>query len=224
MLEENRPDWKTSPAGTRVRVALWLMDAVGIGNAFTKAQLRDAFPGVEQIDRRMRELRPDGWVIATSRDDRSLDQDELRLVAAGSKVWEGGYSRGEGSPKISAKARTATFAADGYVCVLCGIGAGETFPDDQSRAARLTCQRVTSPDGTTGLRTVCDRCHAGGQPCEASAAVLDAVRRLDAQERQALEGWVARGERERRPADRVWARLRRLPAADRAAIADAFRM
>lgn len=54
------PDWRTHQAGTRVRVALWLHSEVPVGSSFTKAQLRDAFPGVEQVDRRMRDLRASG--------------------------------------------------------------------------------------------------------------------------------------------------------------------
>jgi hypothetical protein len=202
-----------------------LVEVIGVGNVFTKSQLRDAFPGVEQVDRRMRELRGDGWAIATSREDRSLEQDELRLLVAGGKVWEEGYRRAaKGSPRLTAKARAAAFAADGYVCVLCGMGAGETYPDDRSAVARLVCQRTIGRDGGAELRTVCDRCHAAAEPCEPAADVLNAARQLDAVERRVLTGWMARGERDRRPADRVWARLRRLPATELATIADAFSM
>src|SRR3954468_17866908 len=85
------PDWRTSGAGSKIRVALWLVAAVGTGGTFTKADLRAAFPAVEQVDRRMRDLRADGWVIATYREDRSLASDELRLVRVGAPVWETGY-------------------------------------------------------------------------------------------------------------------------------------
>src|SRR3954471_10820587 len=114
------PDWRTYESGTRVRAALWLMDAVGVGNSFTKAELRAAFPGVEQIDRRLRDLREDGWVIATYREDRSLDSDELRFVSMGGPVWERSYRR-SGSPPVSAKMRSEVFAADQHTCVVCGV-------------------------------------------------------------------------------------------------------
>ena len=61
------------------------------------AELRNAFPSVEQIDRRMRDLRAEGWVIATYREDRSMSQDELRLVAMGGRVWEEAYHSRSGA-------------------------------------------------------------------------------------------------------------------------------
>lgn len=51
-------DWRDGALGTRVRVALWLRDEVGVGNVFSKAALRAAITGAEQVDRRMRDLRP----------------------------------------------------------------------------------------------------------------------------------------------------------------------
>lgn len=57
---ENGPDWRDEALGTRVRVALWLRDEVGEGRTFKKQALRSAIPGSEQVDRRMRDLRPSG--------------------------------------------------------------------------------------------------------------------------------------------------------------------
>src|SRR4051812_31923095 len=145
------PDWKPSTAGTRVRAALWLVDVVGVGNSFKKADLREAFPGVEQVDRRMRDLRDDGWVIATNREDRSLELDELRFVSMGGRVWEAGYRR-SAAPTVTAKLRSAVFAADQHTCVVCGVIGGDAFPDDPLRTARLTCQRMPGEDGALRLR------------------------------------------------------------------------
>ena len=119
------PDWRTSRAGSKVRVALWLIAEVGTGGTFTKADLRAAFPAVEQVDRRMRDLRAEGWVIATYREDRSLAADELRLVTVGARVWEPGYR--PRSRAVPARERRAVFSRDGYACRYCGISAGETY-------------------------------------------------------------------------------------------------
>ncbi|MFC5155611.1 hypothetical protein [Streptomyces amakusaensis] len=73
---------------TKVRTALWLATEVGEGSVYTKAQLREAFPDVAQIDRRVRELRGHGWVIATNRDDPGLRSHEARFVRAGDPVWQ----------------------------------------------------------------------------------------------------------------------------------------
>ena len=213
----NVPDWRTSRSGTRVRAALWLVDVVGVGNSFTKADLRAAFPGVEQIDRRMRDLRDDGWVIATYREDRSLDPDELRFVSMGSPVWEGGYRR-TGAPAVTAKLRSAVFAADQHMCVVCGVIGGDAFPDDALRIARLTCQRMPGDEGSLRLRTVCDRCQSGTDRGESQESVLAAGRALSDAELGELVAWAERGARVPRPADLVWARLARLPAEERDAV------
>src|SRR3954451_2362547 len=117
------PDWKTSSAGARIRVALWLVTEIGEGGTFTKSQLREAFPNVEQVDRRMRDLRPEGWSILTAAEDPTLAPEELRLGRIGGRVWERGY-RSNAKSTLSAKERQAIFLADGYQCVLCGTAGG----------------------------------------------------------------------------------------------------
>lgn len=215
------PDWRTSTAGTRVRAALWLRTEVGVGGTFTKAQLRNAFPNVEQVDRRMRDLRAEGWVIATYREDRSLATDELRLVEEGGPVWQKGY-RSRSAPAVTDRDRQAAFAADGYACTHCGIMAGETYPDDALRTAKLSLARVTGHSGSgVTLLTVCDRCQAaaGEGPIDALAG-LDA---LSAEQRRRLAGWIAAGSRPEPPEETFWRRYRRLPAADRRAVEEHLR-
>jgi hypothetical protein len=200
-------------------VALWLANEVGVGESFTKAELRDAFPGVEQVDRRMRDLRAEGWVIATYREDRSLASDELRLVALGGAVWERGYRSKASAAGISDKQRQEIFAADGFVCIHCGVGGGEPYPDDPVRTAKLTIARAQpAEDGSPRLATVCDRCHLRGSAEASADAVASAVADLDDESRERLRGWIVRGARERDPLDELWAAYRRLTSADRANI------
>lgn len=207
------PDWRASTAGTRVRVALWLHSEVGEHGTFTKAQLRDAFPGVEQVDRRMRDLRAEGWIIATYRQDRSLSADELRLVREGGRIWERGY-RSRAASSVTDKERQATFAADGYACRHCGIMGGDTYPDDPVRTATLTLARVPAVPGAA-LLTLCDRCHAGAQDQPADGSVLDDLGLLDDAQRARLAAWVTRGARPDQPEEALWRRYRRLPAGAR---------
>nr|BFE76826.1 hypothetical protein GCM10020092_101270 [Actinoplanes digitatis] len=79
------PDFK---GGTMVRAALWLVQVVGEGNTFTKEQLRLAFPGVSQADRRLRDLRDYRWSILTSTEDASLLAEEQRFLHVGVPVWD----------------------------------------------------------------------------------------------------------------------------------------
>ena len=78
-----------------VRGALWLLQVVGEGNTFTKNQLRDAFPGVSQVDRRIRDLRDYGWVVYSSTEDASLLREDQRFVKAGVPVWDPKARRAE---------------------------------------------------------------------------------------------------------------------------------
>jgi hypothetical protein len=198
-----------------VRVALWLHTEVGAGGSFTKQQLRDAFPKVEQIDRRMRDLRAEGWVIATYREDRSLAADELRLVEEGGPVWEVTYrSRQRGS--VTDKQRQAVFAADNYLCLYCGVSGGESYADDPLRTAKLTAARVPLTDGGTHqLATCCDRCHVGQPAVDSAAHLLERADTLGAAERARLAAWVHQGSRSSIPELELWAQYRRLPAAER---------
>lgn len=91
-----------------MRVALWLRDEIGIGGAFSKAAPRVAITGAERVDRRMRDLRPAGWVIKTNLDRPSLQPDQLYLEELGAPVWEREH-RAAGLRQISAKTRR-------YVC------------------------------------------------------------------------------------------------------------
>ncbi|MEU6401063.1 hypothetical protein ABZ867_29315 [Streptomyces cinnamoneus] len=88
MSTEEVPQWRDSTRGSMVRGAAWLLQEVGEGEKFTKAQLRAAFPELAQIDRRLRDLREFGWVIHTSREDPTLSQSEQRFVKKGLDVWD----------------------------------------------------------------------------------------------------------------------------------------
>ncbi|WP_347057387.1 hypothetical protein ABC795_11830 [Blastococcus sp. HT6-30] len=209
------PDWRTSTKGTRVRAALWLCTEVREGGTFTKAQLREAFPGVEQIDRRMRDLRAEGWVLATYREDRSLSQDELRLVQVGGAVWDPSY-RSKVQNSVSDKERQQIFAADDYMCVYCGVSGGESFVDDPLRAAKLTLSRVSSTDGqTTRLATCCDRCHVATRDDAPATDLSAAIEELSDEQRTRLLHWIRTGSRPVALEEQLWARYRRLPHAVR---------
>lgn len=216
------PDWRTAPIGTRSRVALWLTSEVGADGVFTKAQLRDAFPNVEQIDRRMRDLRTEGWVIATYREDRTLEPDELRLVKRGGDVWVRGY-QAQQAAAVPDKVRNATISADGFRCVRCGIGAGDAYVDDLHHRAQLSVFKAgADTEGRPGqqLITLCDRCRRGLVEAGATTAeqLLWLLKRLDADQLLRFKGWVRFDVRQQDPASALWAMYRQLPAEQRALV------
>jgi hypothetical protein len=219
------PDWRSPALGTRVRVALWLAGEVGENGKFTKTDLRTAFPGVSQIDRRMRDLRQAGWEIATYREHADLGPEEQRLVKIGSPVWEPRH-RAAGLGLLTNSVRRQVLDRDHNRCVRCGIGAGETYPDSSSTTARLVVHHFV-PLGQAGgkdtidnLATECTRCADGArQPMTPSPAeVWQRVEELPPRDRVRVLAWLVRGKRDFSPAEQAFADARRLPPDERQAL------
>lgn len=193
-----------------VRGALWLLQVVGEGNTFTKNELREAFPKVSQIDRRIRDLRDYQWVVYSSTEDASLLAEDQRFVQAGVPVWDP-KARREAAPQkaITAKERQRILARDNYSCVLCGISGSETYPDDTVMTAVLAISRCTTLDlhgqETETLVTECKRCRAGGSHTPATVdEAIAAAAELDVSELRRLRRWVERRRRGTTPLDRAW--------------------
>lgn len=215
------PDFK---GGTMVRAALWLVQVVGEGNTFTKEQLRLAFPGVTQADRRLRGLRDFQWSILTSVEDAALLAEQQRFVRAGVPVWDPAARRAA-APQVSmsAKEKLIALGSDDYMCTICGISGGESYADDVTQTGVLSVSRRPTllPDGreTVMLITECKRCRAGsdGSPARADE-VLAAIDSLDEDDRRRLRRWIVRGRRVVTPLDRAWNSYRRLPSDARGAV------
>jgi hypothetical protein len=216
---EQQPAWDDSglAAGTMVRGALWLLQVVGEGNTFTKNQLRNAFPGISQVDRRIRDLRDYGWVVYSNIEDASLMAEDQRFVKAGVAVWDPKARRSATPQKaISSKERQAVLARDGYMCTLCGIAGAEPYPDDGLITAVLSVSRrpVTGVDGREreALVTECKRCKAGRHvaPVDVKVAVV-AANGLGPGERRRLLRWMERGRRGATELDLAWGAYLRVP-------------
>lgn len=214
IIDMNLPDWRTSIAGTRTRVALWLASQIGEGGVFTKAQLREAFPGVEQIDRRMRDLRQEGWILTTYSQERSLAVDELRLVRIGGHIWEAGYKSNLTS-RPSDRQRRETLARDNFSCVFCGIGAGETYSDDPALAGQLSVTWCDAAAPRGRYVTTCKRCRNPLEEIVSGDAVYEAAATLAPDEMRILADWIRVGHRTPRQIDRVWGLLRLLSRGER---------
>lgn len=205
------PNWKTYDGGTKVRIALWLHDVVGPGGVFTKAQLRAAFPNVEQVDRRMRDLRPEGWVIHTNTQDVTLDPEELRLVKVGGRVWEKAY-RSAATSAVSESERRAVMLRDNYACVFCGISAGEGYFDESSRTAVLGVIRSNASSGRASLVTSCARCRAAAGGTVSASDVQHQIQELCPEDANTFLQWAARGRKPKSALDMAWLSYLRLPA------------
>ncbi|MFJ8211918.1 hypothetical protein [Streptomyces sp. NPDC096033] len=212
------PSWTDEKFGTMKRAALWLVTVVGEGNVFTKEDVKKAFPGVSQADRRVRDLRDFGWRIDTNREDLALNQHEQRFVSQGEPVWEPGKGTRPAS-SITDTRRREILTRDGHHCRSCGITAGETYAGTFVSAQLDIARRpVIQPDGTTQVEQVaeCNRCRVGGKGLTADlGAVLARMDRLGGMDRKTLTEWVEADAREFAEVERLWADIRTLPADSR---------
>lgn len=220
--EHGLPSWEDASYGTMKRAALWLVTVIGVGEVFTKEQLRDAFPGVAQVDRRMRDLRDYGWKIDTNREDPTLEPYEQRFVVRGADVWVPGKAVKVDADSLSTKRRREIMARDGHFCRSCGIAQGETYAGSFETAQLDIARReVIQPDGSASVQLVteCNRCRVGGRTLTADVGkVLAGIRSLGRLEKRILAGWVADNHREFNAIEQLWADYRSLPEESRAEV------
>ncbi|MFI2783084.1 hypothetical protein [Streptomyces sp. ALB3] len=209
------PSWENEKLGTMKRAALWLLTVVQEGGTFTKEDVKSAFPGISQADRRVRDLRDYGWKIDTHREDASLGQSEQRFVAAGQPVWEPGKAT-KSSAALTETQRRAILTRDGNRCRSCGITPGQTYSGTfETAQIDIARRKVKLPNGTWSVQPIaeCNRCRVGGRTLEADlAGVLGGVQKLGGLQLQTLKDWVAADEREFSIVERLWADFRTLPA------------
>jgi len=209
------------------RAALWLVQVVGEGNTFTKNQLREAFPEVAQIDRRMRDLRNFGWKIDTNREDVSLEPSEQRFVIQGASVWEAGKGSRERIATITASQRHEVLMRDGHRCRSCGIGPGERYVLTEITSQLDVARReVSLPNGSREVQLVieCNRCRIGNRDMVVDVRdLLIRIERLPTIEKKMLSAWIAQDARAFSAVEEVWTAYRTLPAEARTHVRDALR-
>ncbi|MEU6158248.1 hypothetical protein [Streptomyces sp. NPDC047130] len=220
------PSWEDQTLGTMKRVALWLVQVVGVGNTFTKNQLRETFQGVSQVDRRMRDLRDFEWKIDTNREDDELEADQHRFVAQGIAVWEPGKGTRKTGGTITAAQRHEVLMRDGHMCRSCGIGPGETYVGtDATSQLDVARRQVRLPNGQIEMQLVieCNRCRIGNRNLVANVDdLLSRINLLPAYEKKILAGWVVDDARHLSELERIWADYRSLPAEARQHVKDAL--
>ncbi|MFD8922460.1 hypothetical protein ACFV0Y_32260 [Streptomyces sp. NPDC059569] len=219
------PSWTDKKYGTMKRAALWLVTVIGEGNTFTKEDVKSAFPGISQADRRVRDLRDHDWQIDTHREDLTLGPHEQRFVKQGAPVWEPGKATKSGA-SVTQTRRREVLAKDGHICRSCGIAPGETYAGSYESAqldiARRTVKQLSGGEQVE-LVAECNRCRVGGRGQTVDlGALLASVASLGGLERKMLTGWVSEEKREFSTVERLWADYRALPAESRAKVREAL--
>lgn len=216
---EGLPDWRDAHGGGLVRGALWLMQEVGPGHTFTKAQLRAAFPDTAQIDRRIRDLRDYGWVIDTSREDLSLDQAEQRFVRPGIRVWDPA-ERKRGTRAVSSSIRKTVPPPPTFVCELCGRSIDKLPPGSRLNLSRRVRSAQDGDQDEPGSFTVlCSDCRAARQGSHGVSELAARASSLPIRDRTRLLTWITMGERPRTAIEDIWAQYQQLPSNDQQQLA-----
>jgi hypothetical protein len=213
--------------GAERKIAAWLAFNTQLGDKFTFLEIREALGAEvanndEHLQRRLRQLRKDGWVIPSGKHDPSVGASGYRLDTVG---WHPGKGdRPRDSSKVSDTVRRKVFEQDGHRCVHCGVGAGEPYPDDLTRKAVLTVghRKPGAFQGSGSIRnlqTECGRCNeplrAGTGIPETYDEVLNSVQNLPVKDREALLDWLNEGRRIPSKLDAVHDRARKLAHDDR---------
>ncbi|MET9488197.1 HNH endonuclease signature motif containing protein [Nocardia sp. NPDC006630] len=225
---------KTAPGtaqrfGSERKAAAWLAFHKKLGDTFTTEELRLAI-GVdgkrndnEHAQRRLRQLRKDGWEIPSVKYVRDLKVGEYRIDTIG---WYPGCGRERPKNRsaVSARIRSMVLKRDGSRCQICGVGDGEAYPGEPGSKAAMTVGHLVSDDfggpGELGnLRVECARCNEPvrserGMP-ESPLDVIYAARLLKRDQVRRLASWVSKGSRTRDALDEVYDRYRKLAPGDR---------
>ena len=208
------PWWQVGGATKRIAAYLWFN--VEIGGVFTMAEVRQA-AGIErqtQSDRRLRELREQEWVILGYKDEMSLPMDSYRLKKCGKRWWRGERVERD---TISNRLRREVFARDHNMCVVCGVIAGDSYPDMPSETARMTVgHRI--PNQRHGaatldnLQTECARCNESIRNLlddpETFQSLKPLLLSLSQTELKELSCWIAEGRRKFTDLDLLYSKYR----------------
>jgi len=229
------PDKQRLKFGAERKIAAWLAFNLEVGETFSMRDLRSALgDGVpnddEHLNRRLRRLRADGWDIPTTKDDASIGPGLYRLDAIG---WHPGAGPRPPANSISDGDRRRVMERDGRRCVICGIGAGEPYPNEAFTTAALTIgHRVPNALGgdskdANNLQTECARCNEPVRHALRSPETFEQLRpdviSLGRDDARKLLSWMIAGHRGRDRVDQVFDRARQLSAGEKIILTELLR-
>ncbi len=221
--------------GARNRVAYYLATEVGEGNTFTIDTLRDLIRredgrGIDEVDRRTRDLRDLNWVIRNYKDMASLRPNELYLERIVDRTWEPGYKVPRPST-LGANDRRAVYERDGSRCAVCGIDFGDEYPHLAANGKRVKARPTIGhwvpkerggTDDLSNLRPECHLCNEQSRNLTGTPVDIELVKRkigqLKREDKRKLSSWMLMNRRSFSDLDNAWAEINQLPATDKATI------
>ncbi|PKW14113.1 hypothetical protein A8926_1703 [Saccharopolyspora spinosa] len=196
--------------GAEQKIAAWLAFNRQVGETFTMRALRVALGNneipddAEHLNCRLRTLRNrDGWEIPSQRDDGSLAHNEYRVNRVG---WHPGTDLPRPQKDLpSDSTRRKVLERDSRICAICGIVAGEPYPDLPEKKARMTIghripsKRATSAATVDELQAECARCNETARdeiPDPVTLPeVMPSIRNMKRADKSELLQWLENGRR-----------------------------
>lgn len=212
--------------GVERRIAAWLAFHKRPGDTFTTVELRNALGdgdipnGDEHFQRRLRELRKDGWQIPSVKYDRNLEVEHYRVDVSG---WHPAQGPRPKKPTITAAVRREVFDRDQHRCWSCGLGANESNPANGNLPTVLTVGHVKAlqhggVSDPGNLRTECSYCNetvrSDMYEPPAIEIVMSKVRNLNSENLRLLLRWTADNGMASTPAFFLFNTWRQLSPAD----------
>ncbi|HEU0132210.1 MAG TPA: hypothetical protein VFQ85_14570 [Mycobacteriales bacterium] len=225
--------------GDELKLAAWLAFNIPEGGRFTMRDLRRALGSAvgrpndaEHLNRRLRNLRPDGWVIDSGLSNADVPSDAYELKRIG---WHPGLgTRRPPRRGVSSRLARVVIERDRRRCVVCGVGGGEPYPAAPHTPAVLTAghrvpaMRATRASSADELQAECLRCNGSVRDTlpdpPTLPEVLPAVARLSRAERLMLLRWLTAGHRLRSQLDDVHDQIRMLSPDEQAQVVHTLRM
>ncbi len=221
--------------GVERRIASYLHRNVEVGGRFTTDELRrkitvDGKRNVdEHFQRRLRELRKDGWILPSQKELAILGPEEYLVQQKG---WAPELGPRPKKNTISNSLRNAVFARDAYTCQLCGERAGDAYADDPANTVRLTVGHIVAQahggvSAMDNLRAECSRCNETkrdeGQAPEHVEHIWSSAVNLPRKDKKVLLSWLLSGSRPRDKVEQIYVRTRLLSAEDRLNVIERLR-
>ena len=221
--------------GVERRIASYLYRNVEVGETITTDELRRKITVAgernsdEHFQRRLRELRKDGWILPTQKELASLGPGEYLVQQKG---WAPELGPRPRKKLISNSVRNAVFARDGFTCQLCGERAGDVYADDPASTVRLTVGHIAAQahggsNSMENLRAECSRCNETkrdeGQAPEHVGHIWSSAVNLPLKDKKVLLSWLLSGARPRDKVEQIYVRTRLLSAEDRQRVIEKLR-
>ena len=177
--------------GSKKRILNFFLDNPNV--VLQSQDIQDASGGAVEWARRVRELRAEGWRIATNNDRADLKPGQYILE---DKTPPKAYRF---EKPISARLRAHVLERNGYTCQMCGAGAGD--PMEDGRKARLHIGHIVDrdhggKDDASNLRALCSACNQGAknlvQEPPSWTWLLGQLRRAKQDDQRAALEWLKR--------------------------------